>query len=47
MPGSEMALEELMSRVLGNLFHKGVVTKLADDLYCGGDTPEAVLHNWK
>ena len=47
MPGSETALEELMSRVLGDLLHEGVVTKLADDLYCGGDTPEAVLHNWK
>ena len=47
MPGSETALEELMSRVLGDLLHEGVITKLADDLYCGGDTPEAVLHNWK
>ena len=47
MPGSETALEELMSPVLGDLLHEGVVTKLADDLYCGGDTPEAVLHNWK
>ena len=46
MPGSETALEELISRVLGDLLHEGVVTKLADDLYCGGDTPEAVLHNW-
>ena len=47
MSSSEMALEDLMSRVLGDLLYKGVVTKLAGDLYCGGDTPEAVLHNWK
>ena len=33
MPGSETALEELMSRVLGDLLKEGVVTKIADDLY--------------
>ena len=46
MPGSETALEELMCRVLGDLLVEGVVVKLADDLYCGGDTPTALLHNW-
>ena len=40
MPGSETALEELMSRVLGDLIQEGIVAKLADDLYCGGNTPE-------
>ena len=34
-------------RVLGNLLEEGVVTKLADDLYCGGNTPTELLHNWK
>ncbi len=45
MPGSETALEELMCRVLGDLLTEGVVVKLADDLYCGGNTPEELLHN--
>ena len=46
MPGSETALEELMCRVLGDLLHEGIVVKLADDLFCGGDTPQELLHNW-
>ena len=47
MPGSETALEELMSRVLGDLLQEGVVSKLADDLYCGGNTPEQLMCNWE
>ena len=47
MPGSETALEELMCRVLGHLLQEGIVTKLADDLYCGGNTPDELLTNWK
>ena len=39
MPGSETALEELMCRVLGDLIHEGVVAKIADDVYCGADSP--------
>ena len=31
MPGSETALEELMSRVLGHLVQEGCVAKIADD----------------
>ena len=46
MPGSETPLEELMSRVLGDLIQDGRVAKLADDLYVGGNTPGEVLHNW-
>ena len=46
MPGSETALEELMCRVLGDLLQEGVVIKLADDLYCGGNSPQELLHNW-
>ncbi len=38
MPGSETALEELMCRVFGDLLAEGVVAKLADDLYCGGES---------
>ena len=47
MPGSETALEEMMCRVLGDFIEEGFVAKLADDLYCGGDTPEALLNNWR
>ena len=36
MPGSETALEELMSTVV----------KIADDLYCGGNSPEEITSNW-
>ena len=46
MPGSEMALEELMCRVLGDLLQEGVVAKLADDLYCGGKSPQELLDTW-
>ena len=47
MPGSETALEELMCRVLGDLLEKGVVAKLADDLYCGGNTVDELVENYK
>ena len=47
MPGSETALGELMCRVLGDLIHGGITAKIADDLYCGADSPEELLHNWK
>lgn len=46
MPGSETALEELMCRVLGDCLQDGIAAKLADDLYCGADSPEDLLHNW-
>lgn len=41
MPGSETVLEELTCRVLG------IVAKIADELYCGGNTPEQLIHNWE
>ena len=47
MPGSETALEEMMCRVLGDFIEEGFVAKLADDLYCGADSPEALPHNWQ
>ena len=47
MPGSETALEEMMCRVLGDLVEEGVVTKIADDLYCGGATPFELQQNWR
>ena len=47
MPGSESALEELLSRVLGDLIARGIVAKLADDLYVGGNTLLELLRNWE
>ena len=47
MPGSETALEELMCRILGDYLQEGFVAKLADDLFCGGDTPDELLQNWE
>ena len=35
-----------MCRVLGDFLQEGFVAKLADDLYCGGNTPEELLNNW-
>ena len=46
MPGSETGLEELLCRVLGDVLAEGIVAKIADDLFCGGNTPEELLHNW-
>ena len=46
MPESETALEEFMCQVLGDLLTAGVVAKIADDLYCGDNTPKEILHNW-
>jgi hypothetical protein len=46
MPGSETVLEELMCRVLGDLAQEGIITKIADDLYCGGNTPQELYCNW-
>jgi len=43
MPGSETALEEIMCCVLGDLLQQGIVTKIADDLYCGGNSPQELL----
>ena len=36
-----------MCRVLGDLLEKGVVAKLADDLYCGGNTVDELVENWR
>ena len=40
--GSETALEELMC-----LLQEGVVAKIADDLYCGGNSYEELENNWR
>ncbi len=46
MPDSKSCLEELMSRILGNLIQEDAVAKIADDLYCGGSTIEETYYNW-
>ncbi|EDO36795.1 predicted protein [Nematostella vectensis] len=40
-------LKELMCRVLGDLLEEGFVVKIADDLFCGGNTPTELLNNWQ
>ena len=47
MPGSTEWLDELTSRVLGELIQEGVAEKIADDLYVGGKGPAQLLHNWR
>ena len=39
-------LEELVSRVFGDLIAAGVLTKIADDLIVGGQTVLELLSNW-
>lgn len=41
---SKTALEELTCRMLDDLLKEGIVVKLADDLYCGANTPELVVN---
>ena len=47
MPGSTKHLDELMSRVMGDLVESGIVARLADDLYTGGRSIAELLHNWE
>ncbi len=47
MPGSETVLEEMMSRILGDLVQEGVAAKIADDLYVGGNSPDELLYNFE
>ena len=46
MPGSIEHMDELMSLILGDLVKNGV-TRVADDLYTGGNTISELLHNWE
>ena len=47
MPGSESALEQLLGRILGDFIVSGSVVKLADDLYIGAESPDALLRIWE
>ena len=46
MPGSSETMQELLSRVLGDLMQKCFVVVIADDIYVGGNTVGEFLHNW-
>lgn len=47
MPGSKTAQEKLLCRVFGDCLQDGYVARLADNLYCGGQTVDELLHNWE
>ena len=47
MPGSETALKQLMSQVLADLLKEGIIAKIADNLYCGVNSPGELLLNCK
>ena len=46
MPGSSETLEELMSTILGHKIQEGVVAKIADDLYVGGQDISELFESW-
>lgn len=46
MPGSSEYLQELTSRVLGDIVEKGIIAIIADDLFVGGNTVEEIYANW-
>ena len=47
MPGSSEWLDEMMSRVVGEMVMAGSVTKIADDLYVGGATVQELMNHWE
>ena len=47
LPGTEVALEELTCKILGDLVMNGCVAKVADDLYIGGASEKDLLDNFR
>ena len=47
LPGVEVALEELTSLLLGQLVKEGIVAKIADDLFIGGNTIKELRENFQ
>ena len=47
LPGSEAALEELLSRIFGDLIREGKMVKLADDLFIGAKNVELLVEIWE
>lgn len=46
MPGSSEYLQELTSRVFGDLMQEGFVTMITDDLFVGANTITNLLQHW-
>ena len=47
LPGSEAALEELLSRIFGDLIRAGKMVKVADDLFLGSLSINDLAATWK
>ncbi len=47
MPGSETALEEVVSRVFGSLIQSDRAIKIADNLFTGGNSLDELCNNWE
>ncbi len=47
MSGSTEHVDELMSRSFCDLVESGVVIRIADDLYAGGNSISELLYNWE
>ena len=47
LPGSEAALDELLSRIFGDLIKAGKMVKVSDDLYLGSDNIDTLISTWK
>lgn len=46
LPGSESALEELLSRIFGDLIQEGKMIKLMDDIYVGSNNFDSLVATW-
>ena len=46
LKNSSEYLEEVLSRVLGDLLAQGILVKIADDLFIGGNTMDELISNW-
>ena len=47
LPGSEASLEELLSRIFGDLIKEGRMVKVADDLFLGSSTVKDLVETWR
>ena len=45
--GSDVELNELLSRVLGDTISLGCCIAIRDDIIIGGDTPEEAINNYE
>ena len=47
LPGSEAALDEVLSRIFGDLIQAGKMVKVADDLYVGANDIDTLISTWR